>query len=169
MKGKKPDHWPLLPPQHWSLLGSQPGVSWPVLSFGHTRQWTTRDDPQPLGGKNKHRLKTLSSQRTWNHWSWQQEAITYIELKEQLSLLRGDFIVCPKCQVMNLSAFSEVHALNGRHKDEFNTPFRAVTIRNFWRRLNVRKIIAIDNYTVYFIFYKHSIMSFNHKHSLLDT
>lgn len=56
--------------------------------------------------KPKNRVKALSLQLTWNHWSWQQEAITHIKLKEQVSLLRGDFIICPKCQVMNLSAFS---------------------------------------------------------------
>lgn len=111
LKGKKPDDWPLLPPQHWFPLGSQPGVSWPVLSFGHTRQWMTPDDPQPWGGKNRNGLKTVSLQLTWSCWYWQQEAITYIKLKEQVSLLRCDFIICPKCQVVNLSAFSQVHTL----------------------------------------------------------
>lgn len=42
--------------------------------------------------------------------------ITYIKLKEQISLLGGNFIICPKCQVMDLRAFSQVHALSPKHK-----------------------------------------------------
>lgn len=42
--------------------------------------------------------------------------ITYIKLKEQISLLGGNFIICPKCQVMDLRAFSQVHALSPKNK-----------------------------------------------------
>ena len=47
---------------------------------------------------------------------------------------------------------------------------RDVTIRNFWRQLIVRQIIAIDEYIVYFfffiIFYYRSIISFNIIHTV---
>lgn len=136
-KEKKPDDWPLLPPQHWFPLGSPPGVSWRVLSFGHTQQWMTPDDPQPLGGKNRKGLKTVSLQLTWSRWYWQQEAITYIKLKEQVSLLRCDFIICPKCQVVNLSAFSQVHTLKRETEDELNTQLKWSTTRSFMIREQV--------------------------------
>lgn len=50
-----------------------------------------------------------------------QEAITYIQLKEQVSLLGGNFVIGPKCQVVNLSALSQVHALNGDHTERNQT------------------------------------------------
>lgn len=40
--------------------------------------------------------------------------VTYIELKEQVSLLGRNFIICPKCQVMYLRALSKVHTLSSK-------------------------------------------------------
>lgn len=88
----------------------------------------TPDDPPPLGGENS---KTALNQLIWNCWSLQlaqleeaqlwQEAVTHIQLKEQVSLLRGNLIICPKCQVVNLSALSQVHALNRNHTKKNQT------------------------------------------------
>lgn len=42
--------------------------------------------------------------------------ITYVKLEEQISLFGGNFIICTKCQVMDLRAFSQVHALSPKDK-----------------------------------------------------
>lgn len=37
--------------------------------------------------------------------------ITYVKLKEQISLLGGNLIICTKCQVMDFRALAKIHAL----------------------------------------------------------
>lgn len=44
--------------------------------------------------------------------------ITYVKLKEQISLLGGNLIICTKCQVMDFCALAKIHALQRKHKQK---------------------------------------------------
>lgn len=44
--------------------------------------------------------------------------ITYVKLKEQISLLGGNLIICTKCQVMDFRALAKIHALQRKHKQK---------------------------------------------------
>lgn len=44
-----------------------------------------------------------------------QSQFTYIELEEQIPLLRGNLIICTKGQVMDFRALSKIHPLKQKH------------------------------------------------------
>lgn len=64
------------------------------------------------------KAKKVSNVDLHCHYWGQISQVTYVKLKEQISLLGGNLIICTKCQVMDFRALAKVHALKQKHKQK---------------------------------------------------